>query len=66
MDDYFTQSRELQSVTWVVWLIIIIVGNIVFMNFIIAVVNQSYENCMIKMVSHGYKVKVEMIIEREA
>jgi cell division protein FtsL len=42
-----------------------IVGNIVFMNFIIAVVNESYENCMTKMVSQSYKSKVEMIEERE-
>ena len=35
------------------------------MNFIIAVVNQSYENCIMRMVAHAYKVKVDMIIERE-
>ena len=49
-----------------VWLFIIVVGNVVFMNFIIAVVNQSYENCIMRMVAHSYKVKVDMIIERES
>lgn len=43
-----------------------IVGNIVFMNFIIAVVSQSYENCINKIVSLQFKVKVDMIVERES
>ena len=43
-----------------------IVGNIIFMNFIIAVVNESYENCMSKMVAQQVKVKINMIIERES
>ena len=43
-----------------------IVGNMVFMNFIIAVVNQSYEQCMSKMVAQQFKVKVDMIVERES
>ena len=36
------------------------------MNFIIAVVNQSYESCMNKMKASSYLVKLEMISEREA
>jgi hypothetical protein len=43
-----------------------IVGNIIFMNFIIAVVNESYENCMTRLVAQSYKVKVDMIVERES
>ena len=43
-----------------------IVGNMIFMNFIIAVVNESYENCMSKMVAQQVKVKINMIIERES
>ena len=38
----------------------------IFMNFIIAVVNQSYENCMSKRVAQQFKVKVDMIVERES
>lgn len=40
-------------------------GNIVLMNFIIAVVSESYEACMTKRVAQTYKVKVDMIVERE-
>ena len=43
-----------------------IFGNMIFMNFIIAVVNESYENCMSKMVAQQVKVKINMIIERES
>lgn len=38
----------------------------VFMNFIIAVVNQSYEKCMSTMNAQQFKVKVDMIVERES
>lgn len=35
------------------------------MNFIIAVISESYERVMGKLVAQGYKVKVDMIVERE-
>jgi len=34
---------------WLVWLFVIFIGNVVFMNFIIAVVSDSYEKCINKM-----------------
>jgi hypothetical protein len=34
---------------WLVWLFVIFLGNVVFMNFIIAVVSDSYEKCINKM-----------------
>jgi hypothetical protein len=39
--------------------------NVVFMNFIIAVISESYEKIMQKLVSQTFKVKVDMIAERE-
>lgn len=36
------------------------------MNFIIAVVGSSYENCMQTYVAQSFKVKLDMIIERES
>jgi hypothetical protein len=69
MDHYLVGHENGQeahlTIVWIVWLLIILVGNIVFMNFIIAVVNESYENCMTKLVAQTYKVKVDMIVERE-
>ena len=65
MDDYLSNSDNF-GLAWVMWLFIMIVGNMIFMNFIIAVVNESYENCMSKMTAQKFKVKVDMIIERES
>jgi len=63
-DDFST--ADYYEIGLVVWFFIMIVGNVVFMNFIIAVVNQSYEQCMSKMVVLQFKVKVDMIVERES
>jgi hypothetical protein len=45
---------------------VMILANVIFMNFIIAVVSQSYENCMQKSTAQSYKVKLNMISERES
>jgi hypothetical protein len=42
----FAKNSDYDILTWLVWLMVMMVGNVVFMNFIIAVVGQSYENCM--------------------
>ncbi len=47
------------------WLGIVIIGNIVFMNFVIAVVGSSYEKYMENSESMKYKAKLHLIIERE-
>jgi uncharacterized protein YejL (UPF0352 family) len=62
-DDY--KASALKELTWVVWLALMITGNIVFMNFIIAVVNDSYRQSMAKKVSQSYRLKVPLIVERE-
>ena len=49
--DNYAANSEFKILTWIVWFFIMIVGNVIFMNFIIAVVNESYENCMMKMVA---------------
>jgi hypothetical protein len=51
--DYDTSSLidgtdNFKILAWLLWFLILIVGNVVFMNFIIAVVSESYENCMEK------------------
>jgi hypothetical protein len=58
-------NTEYIILLWVVWIIVVVVGNIVVMNFIIAVVGDSYSNCMAKREAQSLKVKVDMIIERE-
>jgi hypothetical protein len=51
---------------WLLWFLILIVGNVVFMNFIIAVVSESYENCMERMTQSIQGAKLEMIEECES
>ena len=55
----------MKAITWVVWLFLMIMGNIVFMNFIIAVIGDSYQSSMTKKVSQIYRLKVPFIVEIE-
>jgi hypothetical protein len=59
------KATTMKEVTWMLWFLLTVVGNVVFMNFIIAVVNTSYSNCMATQVSTQYKLKVDLIKERE-
>lgn len=64
--DIDQSNTEFKILFWTIYVLIILVGNIVLMNFIIAVVGQSYGECMAQMVAQSYKVKVDMIVERES
>ena len=55
----------MKQVTWLVWLTLMIVGNIVFMNFIIAVVNDSYTASMKMKNASQFRLKVDFIVEFE-
>jgi uncharacterized membrane protein len=59
------KNSEDKVLAWIIWIFIIIIGNIVFMNFIIAVVNDSYQKCMSKSVASTYLSKLQMIVEYE-
>jgi hypothetical protein len=68
--DYDTTSiiegtKDFKILAWLLWLLILIIGNIVFMNFIIAVVSETYEYCMEQRIQLIYKAKLEMIEECE-
>ena len=54
-------ESDFKILSWLVWILIMLIGNIVLMNFIIAVVNESYEKCMQFMIAQTYMVKLEMI-----
>jgi len=45
VDDYQFQD-SLVYISWIVWIIAVLVLNIIFMNFIIAVISESYEKVM--------------------
>ncbi|CDW83425.1 wd-40 repeat protein [Stylonychia lemnae] len=65
LDDYHSQNDGLVIFTWMIWLVAVMTLNIVFMNFIIAVISESYERVMQKLVAESYRVKANMIVERE-
>jgi hypothetical protein len=68
--DYDSQTlvsgSKYKVLVWILWFLIMIMGNIVFMNFIIAVVSESYENCMERMVQSMQIAKLYMIEECES
>eukprot|EP00347_Sterkiella_histriomuscorum_P023405 403334763 len=51
---------------WIVWISAVLFLNIVLLNFIIAVISESYEKVMQKMVAESFRIKAELIIERES
>ncbi|CDW76933.1 UNKNOWN [Stylonychia lemnae] len=65
LDDYQNQGDIIVIFSWILWIIAVLTLNIVFMNFIIAVISESYERVMQKLVAESFKVKAHMIVERE-
>jgi hypothetical protein len=64
-DSYF-KNTDYKIIGWIVYVMVMFLGNVIFMNFIIAVVGQSYDNCMQRSVAQSFKVKLHMIKERES
>ena len=62
----FTNQRDsLITYSWALWMIGVFVMNVMFMNFIIAVISESYEKVMQRVIALSFKLKAEMIVERE-
>jgi len=55
------ENSEYKVMAWLTYILLMLVGNIVFMNFLIAVVQQSYESCMQRMQSQSLKSQLLMI-----
>jgi len=55
------EKSEYKFLAWIAYVLLMLCGNIVFMNFLIAVVNQSYEACMMRMQSQTLKAKLYLI-----
>eukprot|EP00347_Sterkiella_histriomuscorum_P012349 403368936 len=65
LDGYAEQKSNLIIFTWFIWIVAVFVLNLIFMNFIVAVISESYERVMTKLVAQAFKTKVDMIAERE-
>lgn len=66
LDSYDDISNfTLMVIAWVNWVLSVLILNIIFMNFIIAVISDSYANIMQKVEGESFRVRAEMIGERE-
>ncbi|CDW80200.1 serine threonine protein kinase [Stylonychia lemnae] len=64
--DNFNQLDEIHIVfAWLIWISSVLFLNIILLNFIIAVISQSYEKIMQRMVAQSYMAKAKLIYECE-
>eukprot|EP00347_Sterkiella_histriomuscorum_P017795 403347964 len=65
--DNFYELQGFQAVFgWLVWISGILFMNIILLNFIIAVISESYDKVMQRMTAESYKIKCQLIQERES
>ncbi len=60
------QKNNLKLFSWLLWMISLFTLNVMFMNFIIAVISESYEKVMQRLVALSFMLKAEMVAERES
>ena len=66
LDPYKTISPfSLLIIAWINWILAVLILNFVLMNFIIAVISDSYSKIMQKVVGESFRVRAELIGERE-
>eukprot|EP00347_Sterkiella_histriomuscorum_P014859 403359252 len=64
--DNFNQLEDKHIIfAWIIWISAVLFLNIILLNFIIAVISESYDKVMQKMVAESYKIKCQLIKERE-
>eukprot|EP00347_Sterkiella_histriomuscorum_P008487 403344908 len=64
--DQFKQLQEEHIIyAWIMWISAVLFLNIILLNFIIAVISESYEKVMQKMKAESYRIKCQLIKERE-
>eukprot|EP00347_Sterkiella_histriomuscorum_P019929 403339764 len=66
IDNFYELEDAHIIFAWIVWISAVLFLNIILLNFIIAVISESYEKVMQKMVAESYRVKAELIKERES
>ena len=54
-------EKKYKILVWILWFLILLVGNVVFMNFIIAVVNEGYAECITLREQCIQSAKLQMI-----
>ena len=62
----FLETKDGKLLAWVIWLAIMIVGNMILMNISIAIVNSNYEYCSENEEAMKIKAKIDIIVEIES
>ena len=62
----FLETKDGKLLAWVIWLAIMIVGNMILMNISIAIVNSNYEYCRENEEAMKIKAKIDIIVEIES
>ncbi|CDW83686.1 serine threonine protein kinase [Stylonychia lemnae] len=65
IDNYYQLDKHHIQFAWVIWISAVLILNIILLNFIIAVISESYEKIMQKMVAQSYFIKCQLIYECE-
>eukprot|EP00347_Sterkiella_histriomuscorum_P000920 403374018 len=66
IDNFYELADAHIIFAWIVWISAVLFLNIILLNFIIAVISESYEKVMQKMVAESYRIKAQLIKERES
>eukprot|EP00347_Sterkiella_histriomuscorum_P008970 403343034 len=66
IDNFYELEDAHIIFAWIVWISAVLFLNIILLNFIIAVISESYEKVMQKMVAESYRIKAQLIQERES
>jgi len=65
LDNYNELPDSNLKFAWIIWISAVLILNIILLNFIIAVISESYEKVMQKLIAESYRVKANLIYERE-
>eukprot|EP00347_Sterkiella_histriomuscorum_P023097 403335961 len=66
IDNFYELEDTHIIFAWIVWISAVLFLNIILLNFIIAVISESYEKVMQKMVAESFRIKAQLIKERES
>ncbi|CDW82402.1 serine threonine protein kinase [Stylonychia lemnae] len=65
VDNFHNLDKYHVQFAWIIWVTSVLFLNIILLNFIIAVISQSYEKIMQRMVAQSYMAKAKLIYECE-
>eukprot|EP00347_Sterkiella_histriomuscorum_P023704 403333675 len=65
VDNFYELEENHIIFAWLIWISAVLFLNIILLNFIIAVISESYDKVMQRMIAESYRIKCTLIKERE-